>query len=180
MKKFISYVLISSLFLGTALVSYAADISNLPQKTHTQKLELLFVMQADHATITKTSDGFKLTLNDVNGKTLYFSNRPLRKAGSLSTERFMNNWIRPSSSFQQVPPNAAIIFDEMPIDKDAITRAKALKLEDPIKNSDHSWSFKVSGISGKLTPGSYTKISLFIDAYNITSEDITSIGGYLG
>ncbi len=50
-----------------------------------------------------------LTLTGVSPRTVYFSDRPQRSAGTLSTAEFINGW---SANFGDAPPNAALLFTE--------------------------------------------------------------------
>jgi len=69
-----------------------------------QKIEYLFVQCADSATL---EDGL-LRLGDVSPTTIYFSDRPERVAGHLTTDEFIGNWGEGENSFAANPPNATL------------------------------------------------------------------------
>lgn len=69
-----------------------------------EKLEFLFVQTADSATL---ADGV-LVMGGINPATLYFSDRPDRVAGHLTTEEFVATWGEGEDSFASNPPNATL------------------------------------------------------------------------
>ena len=70
----------------------------------TQEVEYLFVQGAASGTL---ADGV-LTMAQVNPSTVYFSDRPERLAGHLTTEEFVANWGEGDDSFASNPPNATL------------------------------------------------------------------------
>jgi len=67
-------------------------------------VEYLFVQSAEGATL---ADGI-LTLRGVGASTVYFSDRPERIAGQISTEFFAASWDQGTASFASDPPNATL------------------------------------------------------------------------
>src|SRR6478672_12869430 len=59
---------------------------------------------------TVTSDQTTLTLQDVSPSTLYFSDRPERVVGHLTTEQFVSQWTEGPNSFFEDPPNAVLSY----------------------------------------------------------------------
>ncbi len=59
---------------------------------------------------TVTSDQTTLTLQDVSPSTLYFSDRPERVVGHLTTEQFVAQWTEGPNSFAEDPPNAVLSY----------------------------------------------------------------------
>ena len=55
-----------------------------------------------------TSDGTTLTMSGVTPSTLYFSDRPQRVVGHMSTADFVELWGEGENSFQEDPPNAVL------------------------------------------------------------------------
>ena len=51
---------------------------------------------------------FTLTLEGVSVSTVFFADRPARRAGHMSTDRFIQNWGAGGNSFAVSPPNAAL------------------------------------------------------------------------
>lgn len=72
--------------------------------TDAQEPEFLFVQSADSATL---EDGV-LRLGDVSPTTIYFSDRPERIAGHLTTDEFVSTWGEGDDSFASNPPNATV------------------------------------------------------------------------
>lgn len=77
-----------------------------------EEVEFLFVQTADSATL---ADGV-LVMGGINPATLYFSDRPDRVAGHLTTEEFVATWGDGDDSFASNPPNAtlSILAGEQP------------------------------------------------------------------
>ena len=85
-----------------------------------------------------TSDGTTLTLRDVTPSTLFFSDRPQRVVGHMTTAEFVELWGEGDNSFEADPPNAVLSFlepgDDAPTDavivikNPSLTRRSALVL----------------------------------------------------
>src|SRR5215469_4403823 len=58
------------------------------------------------------SDGQSLTLRGITPSTLYFSDRPKRVVGHMSTADFVDLWAIGDNSFESDPPNAVLAFIE--------------------------------------------------------------------
>ena len=73
-----------------------------------------------------TSDGTTLTLKEVTPSTLYFSDRPKRIVGHMTTADFVDLWAEGDNSFEEDPPNAVLAFlepgDEAPEDAVVVIR----------------------------------------------------------
>lgn len=67
-------------------------------------VEYLFVHSAQNATL---ADGV-LKLDGINPSTLYFSDRPDRIVGHVTTEKFVSHWGSGDDSFKEEPPNATL------------------------------------------------------------------------
>ena len=78
----------------------------------TQTIEEL---QAEESMFVQTAQGIvsqagTLTLTDVTPSTLYFSDRPQRVVGHMTTEDFVDLWGVGDNSFESDPPNAVLAF----------------------------------------------------------------------
>ena len=74
-----------------------------------ETVQMLFVQGADGVRI----DGSKLTLKGVSPVTIFFSDRPKRVAGHMTTAEFIPFWGEGTDSFSKDPPNATLsIFGE--------------------------------------------------------------------
>ncbi|MCK4869533.1 MAG: hypothetical protein KAS93_00310 [Gammaproteobacteria bacterium] len=75
------------------------------------KPKLLFVQTAQSGTVTKMSNypnKYKLQLNNVTGYVTYFSDRPNRITGLMTTNDFVTYWNKGASSFAKDNPNAGL------------------------------------------------------------------------
>ena len=72
------------------------------------------------------ADQNQLTLNGVSPTTLFFSDRPERVAGNMTTEAFVPFWSTGKDSFLSDPPNADISILE-----DGKLRQTVVVLRDP-------------------------------------------------
>lgn len=163
MKKILGAVIVGLSVQGVMSVAMAADVSAVNSHPSTKAAEYLFVLQADKATISKGDKGYQLTIQSANPKLLYFSDRPVRRAGTVNTLKFMDNWMAPDSTFSKDHPNAAIVFDQTQADAKGNSAAQPVELGDPVKTSTNSWSFPVKDLNGKLSVGVYDKVNIFID-----------------
>jgi hypothetical protein len=68
------------------------------------KVTLLFVQSAQGSTL----ENDKLTLKGIAPATIFFSDRPERIAGHLSTKEFVPFWSEGKDSFAANPPNATL------------------------------------------------------------------------
>ncbi len=87
--------------------------------------DFLFVQTAD--SMAFAADRNRLTLHDVGPTTLFFSDRPDRIAGTMTTESFVPFWSEGKDSFLSDPPNADISILE-----DGTLRQTVAVLKDPV------------------------------------------------
>ena len=66
--------------------------------------ELLFVQNSHDVSLEKG----KLTLKKVGPTTIFFTDRPKRTAGHMTTKDFVDDWGVGENSFADNPPNAAL------------------------------------------------------------------------
>ena len=83
---------------------FAAILVSAPAQAAEEECSALFVQTAEGM----TSDGATLTLNGVNPIIIYFCDRPVRVAGHLSFDAFIEFVTQAEDSFIENPPNAAI------------------------------------------------------------------------
>ena len=115
------------------------------------KVELLFVQNAASGSF----DGKTLTLKGV-GPTLFFSDRPERITGHVSTSDFVGHWTKGADNFSANPPNATLsVFGAKEVSSIVVV------LTNP-KLDRNTLSYTVKVLEGKL-PGSFKESSLFID-----------------
>ena len=118
-----------------------------------------------------TSDGMTLTLKDVTPSTLYFSDRPKRIVGHMTTADFVDLWAEGDNSFEEDPPNAVLAFlepgDEAP--EDAVVVIQQPRLE----NGQLSYSIKT--LEGTV-PTQAGPVTLFIDPFGRPLSPVSVCG----
>jgi hypothetical protein len=132
-----------------------------------EEIEALFAQVAREV----TSDGDRVTLHGMSPATLYFSDRPQRVVGHLTTKQFVEEWGAGENSFADDPPNAVISFvekgDETP--EDAI-----VVLKNPVLESD-TLTYTVELLEGSL-PAKGELCSVFIDPFGRPLSPVSLAG----
>lgn len=123
-------------------------------KEELDEIESMFVQTAPRA----ASDGERLTLEGVTPATLFFSDRPQRVVGHLSTEDFVGLWGDGENSFAEDPPNTVVAYLEP---EDDAPEDAVVVLRDP-KALDGSVSYAIEVLEGSV-PSVTGPVSLFID-----------------
>ena len=100
--------------------------------------ESMFVQTAENI----DSDGQTITLRGITPSTLYFSDRPKRVVGHMTTGDFVDLWAIGDNSFETDPPNAVLAFLKPDADApdDAVVVLKEPNLDDA---GDLSYSIEV-------------------------------------
>lgn len=118
-----------------------------------------------------TSDGTTLTLTGVTPSTLYFSDRPQRIVGHMSTSDFVDLWGEGANSFAEDPPNAVLAFvqpgDEVPEDAVVVIREPRLQ--------DGQLSYAIESLEGTV-PKQAGPITLFIDPFGRPLSPVSVCG----
>jgi hypothetical protein len=118
-----------------------------------------------------TTDGDKVTFHGLSPATLYFSDRPQRVVGHLTTRQFIDEWDLGENSFAADPPNAVISFvekgDQSP--EDAI-----VVLKDPVLASD-TLTYTIELLEGSL-PAKGELVSVFIDPFGRPLSPVSLAG----
>ena len=129
--------------------------------------ESMFVQTAQG--IDKT--GGTLTLRGVTPSTLYFSDRPQRVVGHMTTADFVGLWGAGDNSFETDPPNAVLSFLEPGADvpEDVVIVLKAPQLT----NGDLSYSIEV--LEGAM-PANAGPVTLFIDPFGRPLSPVSVCG----
>jgi hypothetical protein len=118
-----------------------------------------------------TSDGATVTLHDVTPSTLYFSDRPQRVVGHMTTDDFVELWGEGDNSFESDPPNAVLAFVEAGADvpSDAVVVLKKPTLE----NGQLSYAF--DPLEGAV-PAEGGAVTLFIDPFGRPMSPVSVCG----
>jgi hypothetical protein len=129
--------------------------------------ESMFVQTADAA----TSDGTTLTLHGITPSTLYFSDRPQRVVGHMTTSDFVELWGEGDNSFEEDPPNAVLAFLEPGEDapEDAVVVIRKPRL------TDGHLSYAVEVLEGVL-PDKSGPVTLFIDPFGRPLSPVSVCG----
>jgi len=122
------------------------------QATKEEMAEFLFVQYAESATL---SEGV-LTLKGVVPETLYFSDRPHRIVGRVTTGKFVKSWDEGEGSFSEIPPNAVLAVMHKPVPLDLI-----VVLKNPVLEGD-TLTYQVEVLDGPDS-GEGEASALFID-----------------
>ena len=118
------------------------------------KPKFLFVQTAKRV----TTDGKTLTLEGASHSTLFFSDRPHRIAGHVTTEAFFHNWNEGKDSFAKDPPNAVLSV----LGGDAVSDTVVVLTNPRYDESADRIQYDVKVLDGQL-PASGGRSSLFID-----------------
>jgi hypothetical protein len=119
-----------------------------------QEPEFLFVQSAKGMTFDKATN--KLTLEGVSPATVFFSDRPDRIAGNMTTAAFIPFWSKGKDNFQSNPPNADVSILE-----GTQLRQVVVVLQDPVLQGDNL-SYTVKILQGDM-PAKGADVSIFID-----------------
>ena len=92
----------TALFALITLSLFLFSISQAEEKG--EMAELLFVQNSHDVSVEKG----KLTLKKVSPTTIFFTDRPERIAGHMTTKDFVDEWGKGDNSFKADPPNAAL------------------------------------------------------------------------
>ena len=122
--------------------------------TETDLIEEMFVQVAKGLTAAEGS----ITLVGASPSTLYFSDRPERVVGHMTTQQFVEEWTEGADSFASDPPNAVLSFVEPGADTPSDV---VVVLRDPTIGDD-SISYGIDVLEGDL-PTEAGPCTLFID-----------------
>jgi hypothetical protein len=132
-----------------------------------EDMEALFVQTAANM----TSDGGHITLRGLSPSTLYFSDRPQREVGHMSSRQFVDVWGDGENSFALNPPNAVLSFAE-PGDRqpeDAV-----VVIQEPHLDGD-VLSYNIKVLDGTV-PSATGPCALFIDPFGRPLSPVSAAG----
>ena len=131
------------------------------------KADFLFVQTAD--ALAFDADMNRLTLRDVGTTTLFFSDRPERTAGNMTTAAFVPFWSQGKDSFLADNPNA-----DLSIFEDGVLKQVVVELSDPVLDGgDLHYTVKI--ISGDM-PVTGDDVSIFIDVIGMPLTPLSVAG----
>lgn len=129
--------------------------------------EFLFVQTSQGMTYdakTKT-----LSLTGVSPVTLFFTDRPERVAGNMTTAKFVPFWSQGKDSFSKDPPNADISILE-----NGKLNQVVVELKNPVLKGN-TLSYNVNVISGTM-PAKGANVSVFIDIIGMPLTPMSMAG----
>lgn len=154
-------------FLAGALVLPAAAASVTARAEDAKTADFLFVQTADAMTFAAHQN--RLTLRGVNPQTLFFSDRPERIAGHMTTERFVPFWTEGPDSFHSNPPNA-----DLSIMEKGELREVVVVLRDPVlEGGDLRYTVEI--LEGDM-PVMAEAVSVFIDVIGMPLTPVSFAG----
>jgi hypothetical protein len=145
-------------------------------ETHAVDDQQLEKLEAEESMFVQTAQGVAggngaLTLRGVTPSTLYFSDRPQRVVGHMTTTDFVELWGEGDNSFEADPPNAVLSFlkvgDAVPEDAVVVLTAPRLK--------DGELSYSVEVLEGTL-PTEAGPVTLFIDPFGRPLSPVSVCG----
>jgi len=145
------FVAMSALSSLAALDSVAAQA---PTPQNPGEADFLFVQSSKGLSFDKTTN--KLTLTGVSPVTVFFTDRPERIAGNMTTTRFIPFWSEGKDSFKSNPPNADISV----VEGNSLRQIVA-ELQDPVLNGDNL-TYTIKILQGDM-PSTAADVSVFID-----------------
>ena len=130
--------------------------------------ESMFVQTAEGI----NSDGETLTLHGITPSTLYFSDRPQRVVGHMSTDDFVDLWSVGDNSFEADPPNAVLAFLEPGADapEDVV-----VVLKRPNLDGAGNLSYSIDALEGAV-PADAGPVTLFIDPFGRPLSPVSVCG----
>lgn len=131
------------------------------------RADFLFVQTAKSMSYDSATK--KLTLVGVSPVTLFFSDRPNRIAGNMTTDGFIPFWSTGKDSFLSDPPNA-----DLSILEGNTLRQVVVVLKDPVLNDDNL-SYTIEVVDGDI-PANGNNISVFIDIIGMPVTPVSYAG----
>ena len=130
--------------------------------------EALFVQTAQSV----FTEGDTLTLRGVAPSTLYFSDRPERVTGHMTTADFVDLWAIGDNSFETDPPNAVLAFLEPGGD---VPDDVVIVLKEPNLDGAGNLSYTIEVLDGTV-PTHAGPVSLFIDPFGRPLSPVSVCG----
>ncbi|HIK46250.1 MAG TPA: hypothetical protein IGR64_15425 [Leptolyngbyaceae cyanobacterium M65_K2018_010] len=155
MTKRRTFISVSALTAAMLPLSKALGQTIPLSQTGTEdKADFLFVQTSNSLTYDPVQS--TLTLVGVSPVTLFFSDRPNRIAGNMTTESFIPFWSTGTDSFLADPPNADVSILEGNTLKQVV-----VVLKDPVLK-DGDLTYTISVLDGTM-PATGKNVSVFID-----------------
>ncbi len=150
-----------------ASATQEGDIMTNVTEQELEDMEALFVQTA----ASMTSDGRTIKLEGLSPSTLFFSDRPKREVGHMSTRQFVDVWGDGDNSFAQNPPNAVLSFVEP---GDRLPEDAVVVIQDPHLDGD-VLSYSIELLDG-IVPTTTGPCALFIDPFGRPLSPVSAAG----
>ena len=145
-----------------------ADAKKQKVEQELEEIEAMFVQAAPEAAV----EGSVLTLHDVSRSTLYFSDRPERVVGHVTSDMFVDLWDEGENSFAENPPNAVLAFlepgDDVP--EDVVTVIRNPRMEGT------ALSYDIEVLEGEMPAHAKGGVTLFIDPFGRPLSPVSAAG----
>jgi len=128
-----------------------------------KKDTVLHVIQASYGQVVGDREaGYKLILEEIDETVIWFSDRPVRKAGSVHIRDFLKDWDEGANSFKKDPPNAVLIIDN----------SEPVVVELILVNWNAKATFELKSLKGQeyKIADKRGPVTLFIDAYTVNPQ----------
>ena len=166
MKKIAIALLTLTLSISTVL-----GWANVASTTNKNNINVMFIQNANKGKLIPISGKpgyYQLVLEGVTDYVHFFTDRPVRKAGIYPTNKFIQQWQtgKKSTSFKQVPPNAALSAVEIHLLKNTMFN-KIFEISSPLydaKKNTLSYIVRPIDKSNRI-PEQFKNAALFIDNY---------------
>jgi hypothetical protein len=155
------------LLAASALAATAASLKPQLVSAADDMADFLFVQTAGGMSFDKATS--KMTLQDVGGTTLFFTDRPDRIAGNMKTSAFVPFWGKGKDSFLSDPPNADLSI----LEGSNLTQV-VVTLEQPELNG-RDLTYPVKIVGGQM-PDKGTDVSVFIDIIGMPLTPLSYAG----
>lgn len=154
----------AKMFAAGCALALAAGVSAAPA---TKTADYLFVQTSKSMSFdAKTST---LTLTGISPVTTFFTDRPDRRAGGMTTVEFIPFWSEGKDSFAKDPPNADLSI----IEKGQLQQA-VVELTNPVLKGD-TLTYTVKVIKGPV-PATGSNASVFIDIIGMPMTPVSVAG----
>ncbi len=111
---------------ASAAVVAVAQCSRTGDQAESEKtVEYLFVQNAQEVSLKDSV----LTMKGIASDTLYFSDRPDRIVGRVTTQEFVDTWAQGHESFKKDPPNAVLSVHHGSEPQDIVVELRKPRLE---------------------------------------------------
>jgi hypothetical protein len=118
------------------------------------------------------SDGDTLTLRGITSSTLFFSDRPQRVTGHMTTADFVDLWAIGDNSFESNPPNAVLSFLEPGAD---VPDDSVVVLKEPNLDGAGDLAYSIEVLEGSV-PTHTGPVTLFIDPFGRPLSPVSVCG----